>query len=102
MIDVLAWGALIVGGIISALNFYLSFCRYLLHRVRGGSRESYRAVSGVPLFGSLLVVLSIIWLHEVPWVLAVASIVIAIDTGGIHWLAGALIYQRLRGRGGSH
>ena len=93
MIDVLAWVALLVGGLVSALNFYLSFCRYPLHRFRGGSRESYRWVSGFPLVGSLLVALSIVRFYDAPWIFAIALALIAIDTGGIHWFAGVLIYQ---------
>ena len=96
MIDVFAWGALLVGGLVCALNFYLSFCRYALHRFRGGSRESYRWMSGFPLVGSLLVTLSIVKFYEVPWILTMALVLIAIDTGGIHWFAGVLIYQNLR------
>ena len=93
MIDVFAWLALLVGGLVSALNFYLSFCRYHLYRIKGGSRESYRSVSGFPLVGSLLVALSIVRLYDKPWILVFAFVLIAIDTGGILWLAGVLIYQ---------
>jgi hypothetical protein len=91
--EVLAWLALLVGGLVSALNFYLSFCRYALHRLRGGSRESYRWMSGFPLVGSLLVALSIVRFYDAPWILGIALVLIAIDTGGIHWAAGVLIYQ---------
>ena len=93
MIDVLAWLALLVGGLVSTLNFYLSFCRYALHRIRGGSRESYRWVSGFPFVGSLLVALSIFRFYDAPWILAISLVLIAIDTGGIHWFVGVLIYQ---------
>jgi hypothetical protein len=89
----LAWLAFLVGGLVSALNFYLSFCRYRVHRFRGGSRDSYRSVSGFPIVGSLLVALSIVRLYDVPWILVFALVLIGIDTGGIHWLAGVLIYQ---------
>lgn len=94
--ETLAWLALLVGGLISAINFYLSFCRYALHRIRGGSRESYQWVSGIPVVGSLLVALALIAFHESPWILSAALVLITIDTGGIHWLLGALIYERLR------
>jgi len=91
--DALAWLALLVGGLVSALNFYLSFCRYALYLVRGGSRESYRWMSGYPLVGSLLVALSIFRFYDTPWILGIALVLVAIDTGGIHWLAGTLIYR---------
>jgi hypothetical protein len=93
MTDMLAWLALLVGGLVCALNFYLSFCRYALHRLRGGSRGSYRWRSGLPVVGSLLVALSIVRFYDAPWILTVALVLIAIDTGGIHWFAGLLIYH---------
>src|SRR6202795_4449569 len=96
MIDETAWLALLVGGLVCALNFYLSFCRYPLHRWGGGSRESYRWISGFPLVGSLLVALSLFKFYDLPWILTVALVLIAIDTGGIHWLVGVLIYQNFR------
>ena len=96
MLDVIALPALLVGGLVCALNFYLSFCRNLLHRLRGGARKAYRWKSGFPLVGSLLVALSIFNFYDVPWILTVALALIAIDTGGIHWFAGVMIYQNLR------
>lgn len=101
MIEALAWLALLVGGLVSALNFYLSFCRFALHRLRGGSREAYRWKSGIPLLGSLLVALSLVGFYDAPWIVGIALMLIAIDTGGIHWFAGALVYQGcLRKRAG--
>ena len=93
MTNMLAWLALLGGGLVCALNFYLSFCRHVLHRLRGGSRGSYRWMSGLPLVGSLLVALSIVRFYDAPWILTVALVLIAIDTGGIHWFAGSLIYH---------
>jgi len=96
MTDVLASLALILGGLVCALNFYLSFCRYPLHRLGGGSPETYRRISGFPLIGSLLVALSLFKFYDTPWILGVALVLIAIDTGGVHWFAGVLVYQHLR------
>jgi hypothetical protein len=96
MTDVLASLVLLLGGLVCAINFYLSVCRYPLHRLRGGSRESYRHISGFPLVGSLLVALSIFKFYDMPWIFSVALLLIAIDTGGIHWFTGVLIYQHFR------
>jgi hypothetical protein len=96
MIDVIAWLALMIGGLVCALNFYLSFCRYALHRRGGGSRESYGRISGFPLVGSVLVALSLFKFYDLFWILTVALVLIAIDTGGVHWFIGALIYQNFR------
>jgi hypothetical protein len=67
-----------------------------LHRLRGLPRESYQWVSGFPLLGSLLVALSMIGLHQIPGMIPVAIALILIDTGGIHWFVGSLIYRWLR------
>jgi len=75
------------------MNFYLSFLRYPLHRLRGLPKDSYRWVSGFPLFGSLFVALSLIGLHEVSWMIPVAIVLILTDPGGIHWFVGSVIYQ---------
>ncbi|HMS17085.1 MAG TPA: hypothetical protein PKA37_09625 [Planctomycetota bacterium] len=99
---ILGWTLLIAGGWACLLNLYLSFLRYPLHRARGRSPESFRWVSGFPLIGSMAVVLAwTIWIrHQDSPRLDVAVWLIAIlDTGGIHWLVGVLISQRIRGQG---
>jgi len=80
-----------LGTFITLLNVYLSFLRYPIHHVRGGTREDYRWVSGVPLVGSLLLWLSIPLL---PWVgLRWFAVAISLfDTGGIHWFAATMLW----------
>ena len=88
----LAAGLLGLGGLICCVNFYLSFLRYPIHRFRGGLRETYKYDSGVPLFGSLLVVLSLLKFYSHPVLLTIAIILILIDTGGLHWFLGVMFY----------
>ncbi len=92
----MSWVALLVGGALCLLNFYLSWLRYLSHRLRRRSKESYRFASGVPLAGSLLVALSMFGLRSAAAVLPVAIALIVIDTGGIHWLLGSQMYHAWR------
>jgi len=97
----MGWALLAAGGCICALNFYLSFLRYLLFLARGGSREDYRFVSGFPLVGSLFVVIAwAVWLrprHSLV-VDCVAAVLVLIDTGGVHWFAWATLREWARGR----
>jgi hypothetical protein len=92
----LAIAALILGGIIAVLNFYLSFIRVpLLLRLK---REA-RWVSGFPLIGSILLVpvagyFAVMWS---PWLFASAMLLLALDTGGALWLIRLWIRER-RGR----
>lgn len=92
----LGWAITIAGGCICLLNFYLSILRYPLHRARGRSQDSYRWVSGVPLLGSLALVIGwAFWTrHQGSRSLDVAAWSIALlDTGGIHWFVAAMAYQ---------
>ncbi len=83
---------LMLGGVICVANFYLSFPRYLLHRLSGGTREDYGWISGVPVFGSLFVAISLVWgWNSTAWFRA-AFVLILIDTGGLHWFAGTMIW----------
>ena len=82
-----------LGALVCLINFYTSFLRYSLHRLRGLPRDSFRWVSGFPVVGSLLVALSFIWLHRLPLMIPVCIALVLIDTGGIHWFCGVMMYQ---------
>jgi hypothetical protein len=80
---------LALGAFVTLANVYLSFIRYPVHLALGGSRETYRWASGVPLVGSLLLWLSIPLLSSfgLRWFAAALSL---FDTGGIHWFVGTM------------
>ncbi len=75
-----------LGTLITALNFYLSFVRYPLHRLFHKDK-SYKFASGLPLIGSILlwvgayIFLSSGTLNYAAFALGVSLF----DTGGIHW-----------------
>ena len=87
---------LVLGGLICGLNFYFSFLRFPLHRLRGGRRETYRWESGIPLFGSLFVAISLIWGWHSAWWLWLGIGLIVIDTGGPQWFVIAVVGEWLR------
>jgi len=60
-------------------------------------KETYKWVSGIPLFGSFLVALSLLHLYTLPGLLPLAAGIILADTGGIHWVIGTMIYYSLYG-----
>ena len=67
---------------VSCMNFCLSFIRPLFYLRR---RAEYRFVSGLPLFGTIFLLLSVILL---PWNLYLGCLVIAavvLDTAGPPW-----------------
>jgi len=77
------------GAFFTLMNVYLSFIRYPVHLALGGTRETYRWVSGIPLIGSLILWLSIPLLSSLglKWSAAALSV---FDTGGIHWFVGTM------------
>jgi hypothetical protein len=101
---VIAYILFCLGGLISVMNFYLSFLRYPLFRLMHGTRKEYKWDSGCPMFGSAFVALSLIGLHGVTWLLVLGIALIAIDTGGFHWFLGIQFYYEVlkRGRAAPH
>lgn len=88
---------LVIGCFISLLNFYLSFVRYLIFRWRGGSANDYHWISGYPLVGSILVVLSLLLMPASFWLLWFGIVCAVLDTGGLHWFAGTMLVSAVRG-----
>jgi len=88
-----------MGGFICCKNFYLSFLRYPIHRLKGGSREDYQWVSGIPVLGSLLVAAPFARLWLPSELVPVGIILFLIDTGGLHWFAGSMLYHVILKRG---
>ena len=89
---------LTIGGVICALNFYLSFLHVPLLRWSGRSADT-KFVSGFPLIGSVLVALA--WAIGLDSTIAqiVACSMILIDTGGPHWFIVSLASQAWMRRG---
>ena len=81
---------LVAGSMIATVNFWLSFIRPLSRRISDGPVKS---VSGIPLFGSLLL-WAAAWMFYPSsdlawWALSISLI----DTGGPHWFLGTLFYH---------
>ena len=91
---------LAVGGFICGLNFYLSYIRYLLFRL-AGRRAEFRFISGVPIVGSLIVILSLVGFHLPRWAWIVGIALAALDTGGIHWFVGSVAWHEMKNAAGS-
>lgn len=87
------WIAFILGGYLCVLNFSLPV-RYYLDRWR--KRPPGPHVSPVPIVGSLFVYLSLRVLGEIPFVPVAGWALIAIDTGGVHWMAFGIGLQLVR------
>jgi hypothetical protein len=86
---------LVFSGLLCCFNFYLSFLRYPIHRMMGKKKEEYRWASGIPVFGSLFVAISLLSFWQVPWLRGTAIGLILIDTGGLHWFAGTMLWHEV-------
>jgi uncharacterized membrane-anchored protein len=82
-----------IGAFISGLNFYLSFIRYPLHRLRGRSRAEFHWVSGFPVIGSLLLWICAVRLTAWPILMWAALAISLLDTGGLHWFAFVILFR---------
>jgi hypothetical protein len=89
---ILAYMLFTVGTYLCLVNFYLTFLRYPLYSLFG--REC-KHVSGVPLLGSLLLVIAVTMLHEWPLFFWSGIMIALFDTGGLHWFAGIMLWMCL-------
>ena len=94
--DILALGLLGLAALIACTNLYLSLLRYPLHRLRGGSQEGYRFVSGIPMVGTIALVFAGLIGSQNGWMFWPASIIFLADTGGLFWLLVVLVLMRFR------
>jgi hypothetical protein len=94
---ILATGILlfVIGTLATLLNFYLSFLRFPLHLARGGTAENYRFISGLPMFGSLSLWISAPLLSAHPVAMWSALILSLLDTAGLHWFVGTMLYYSI-------
>lgn len=79
-------GFVIGAAVMAAHNFYLSFVRPYLFRIRCGSMDGFRFVSGVPIVGSILVVLGALFGFGAVGTALIGIIVFLLDTGGSGWI----------------
>ena len=87
-----------LGTFIACLNLYFSFIRYPVHRWRGGTRNDYRWVSGIPAVGSILLWLGARLLVGRPALMWTAIGISLIDTGGLPCFVATMLYMSLSGR----
>ena len=75
---------------LGGLDFYLSVVRGLLFRLRHGTVDGYKHVSGFPAVGTFLVtVAALLDFGSLPFAL-LGLATLALDTGGLPWFAVAM------------
>ncbi len=80
-------------------NFYLTFIRYPLYRIRGGKKRDYRFVSGFPIIGSLSILLSLGFVQMPVYLRWFGAVCAILDTGGLHWFLVVMVYEsRVNGK----
>ncbi len=81
----LTLGLLVLAALVGGLNFYLSFLRGTIYRRAHDSMEGYRHVSGVPLVGTLLVVIGLVVGFGSLHCAVLGLVGLVLDTGGLPW-----------------
>ena len=87
------WALFALAGYFCALNFYITFFRFRVHRWRGLPSESFKFISGIPILGSLVLYLLVRYTPLPPALYYVGIVLICLDTGGIHWGVANLLYH---------
>ena len=77
---------MIVAMFIATPNFYLSFVRPFVFHKRGGSFDEYKHVSGIPIIGTVVVVVGASLGFGDALCSVLGLVTIALDTGGSVWL----------------
>lgn len=81
------------------VNIYTSWCRYPVHKyILNKPDDEFRFVSGIPLLGSAFVVIALLISSGNSVLLWLGVALAALDTGGIHWFMGTMIYASFKGR----
>jgi len=84
-----------LGSLVCATNFYLSYVRYPVFFLTGRKAE-FQYVSGFPIVGSLIVTACLIFLQLPRWAVVAGIALALLDTGGIHWFLGSLLWHRMK------
>jgi len=85
--DFILYISIIIGIILSAMNFYISFLAQYIEKKKTGS--------GIPLFGSLLLFISLFFIKN-KLLFYIVTLFILLDTGGIHWSILFILYYENR------
>jgi len=78
-------GCMVAAFAVALINFYLSFVRPLFFRFRNGSMNNFRFISGIPIVGTILIVLGALFGFGSVGVGAIGLLPVALDTGGSGW-----------------
>lgn len=94
-IPFVCWALISFAAGIAVLNLYLAFVRpFLYSRRNANSLGCYRHVSGVPLVGSVLTTIAVLWAWGDLSVAVASLLILMIDTGGVVWLLASLRRDR--------
>ncbi|WP_144394618.1 hypothetical protein [Pleionea sediminis] len=85
---------LIAGVLLCINNIYASWLRFPIHKyLKKRPDEEFVFVSGIPLFGSLFVVIALLLSSVNVYVYWFSVLLALLDTGGIHWYLVTVLYS---------
>jgi hypothetical protein len=80
---------------ISGVNLYHGVGRWLVAKWLG---RPIRHISGIPLFGTLFLVLALLLIPLNRWTVFAAALICSLDTLGLPYLLGVMAWQYLRSK----
>lgn len=86
------------GALVAAINFFSSFLRYPLHRLRGRTPGTFRFVSGLPAIGTILIGLAVLLAWGDVRGVVIAAVLCVLDTAGLPWFLISMIHASIRER----
>ena len=92
--EILGYITWALGALFCVFNVYTSFVRYPVHVLLGRPKESFQWVSGIPILGTLFIVVAFILLREDAFFFWSSIVLVLVDTGGPLWVAGSLLYHK--------
>ena len=93
---VIGWALFVAGAVVCVGNAYLAILRYPIHRLRGGSKETYSPITGWPLIGIFAVWLGVVGIDGALWIIPTAVILTGIDLLCSHLFASVPLFNKKR------
>jgi hypothetical protein len=79
---------------VTLANAHLSFSRPWLHSLKNKSMDSYRFVSGIPVMGSIAILVSSLWSPPSFWIGVAMLVTYILDTGGLFVFAITVVVEQ--------
>lgn len=92
-----AYAIFAYGCCVSLINFYIKFLHCPINCILGRTVDDSKSSSLIPIIGSLLIIVSVYSVAEIPWLFWGGVVSAILDTGGLHWFAVMIFFMPTHG-----